>query len=145
MNAYTTTQNNGLPCYAHKQKHMASDHIYVQTKFSNKLVNQIVDTELIHTNTETHHIYHIKRHNTPIIIIIIIIIMSTKKKKILLSMLIIYIYIYMLPPWGGCPSPRACGAYLRADIISISLVVGHCVSLKVLIPINWLINPKIFM
>ena len=52
------TQNNGLP---HKpiptnKKHMANDHIHVQTKFSNKSINHTVETGLIHTNTETHHI-----------------------------------------------------------------------------------------
>ena len=36
---------------------MTNGHIYVQTKFSNKLVNHVVETELIHTNIETHHIY----------------------------------------------------------------------------------------
>ena len=40
--------------YIHK--HMASDHIHVRTKFSNKLINHTVETNLIHTNTETHHI-----------------------------------------------------------------------------------------
>ena len=51
-----TTQNNGLPpqTYLYKQKHMASDHIHVRTKFSNKSINHIVETGLIHT--ETHHI-----------------------------------------------------------------------------------------
>ena len=55
---YTTTQNNGLPPQTcpYKQKHIASDHIYVQTKFSNKSINHTVKTKLIHTNTETHHI-----------------------------------------------------------------------------------------
>jgi hypothetical protein len=45
---------------------MASGHIHMQAKFSNKLVNHTVETKLIHTNTKTHHIYLIKRHNTPI-------------------------------------------------------------------------------
>ena len=50
--------NNGLPPQTclYKQKHMASDHIHVRTKFSNKSINHTVETDLIHTNTETHHI-----------------------------------------------------------------------------------------
>ena len=35
---------------------MTSDHIHVQTKFPNKSINHTVETSLIHTNTETHHI-----------------------------------------------------------------------------------------
>ena len=38
----------------------------VETKFSNKSINHIVETDLFHTNTETHLIYFIKRHKTPI-------------------------------------------------------------------------------
>ena len=56
---YTATRNNGLPpqtCF-YKQKHMASDHIHVRTKFSNKSINHTMETGLIHMNTETHHIY----------------------------------------------------------------------------------------
>ena len=55
---YTVIQNNGLPPQTcpYKQKHMASDHIHVRTKFSNKSINHIVETGLIHTNTEIHHI-----------------------------------------------------------------------------------------
>ena len=55
---YTAIQNNGLPpqTCSYKQKHMASDRIHVWTKFSNKSKNHIVETSLIHTNTETHHI-----------------------------------------------------------------------------------------
>ena len=61
-----TIQNNGLSRYPHMQKHMVSGHTNVQTKFSNKLVNHTVETELIHINTETYHIYLIKSLNTPI-------------------------------------------------------------------------------
>jgi hypothetical protein len=52
------TQNNGLPpqTYPYKQKHMANDHIHMQTKFSNKSINHTVETGLIYTNTETNHI-----------------------------------------------------------------------------------------
>ena len=88
---------------------MVSGHIHMQTKFSNKLVNHTVETELIHINTETHHVYFIKSDNT-------LIknknknknknkIMYTNKKNILLSILILYIYIllifffHLLPPW----------------------------------------------
>ena len=55
---YMATQNNSLPPQTcpYKQKHMASDHIYVRTKFSNKSINHTVETGLIHTNTETHYI-----------------------------------------------------------------------------------------
>ena len=55
---YMTTQNNNLPPQTcpFKQKHIASDHIHVRTKFSNKLINHTVETSLIHTNTETNHI-----------------------------------------------------------------------------------------
>ena len=42
---YMTTQNNGLPCYPHKQKHMASGDIHVQTKFSNKSVHHTVEID----------------------------------------------------------------------------------------------------
>ena len=35
---------------------MASDHLHVRTKFSNKSINHTVETGLIHTNTKTHHI-----------------------------------------------------------------------------------------
>ena len=56
------TQNNVLP---HKQKHMTSGHIHVRTKFSNKSINHTVETGLIHTNTETHHIYLIKSTTLP--------------------------------------------------------------------------------
>jgi hypothetical protein len=61
-----TTQSNDLPRYPHMQKHMASGHINVQTKFSNKLINHTVKIKLIHINTETYHIYLIKSQNTPI-------------------------------------------------------------------------------
>ena len=35
---------------------IANDHIHVRTKLSNKSINHIVKTDLIHTNTKTHHI-----------------------------------------------------------------------------------------
>ena len=63
---------------------MANGHIHVQTKFSNKSINYTVGTDFIHTNTETIHIYLIKRHNTPIKKLCILI------KNILLYMLIIF-------------------------------------------------------
>jgi hypothetical protein len=50
-------QNNGLPPQTcPKQKHMVSDYIHARTKFSIKSINHTVETSLIHTNTETHHI-----------------------------------------------------------------------------------------
>ena len=55
---YTAIENNDLSpqTCSYKQKHMSSDHIHVQTKFSNKSINRTVETGLIHTNTEIHHI-----------------------------------------------------------------------------------------
>ena len=29
--------------------------------------------------------------------------------------LIIFFFLHLLPPWGGCPSPWACGAYPMAE------------------------------
>ena len=59
------TQNNGLPpspsqICPYKQKHIASGYI-----ISNKSVNHIVETDLIHINTETHHIYLTKNTTLP--------------------------------------------------------------------------------
>ena len=55
---YTVTQNNSLlpQTCSYEQKHMASGHIHVLTKFLNKSIKHTIETSLTHTNTETHHI-----------------------------------------------------------------------------------------
>ena len=52
---HITRQHKIMAC-PYKQKHMASDHIHVRIKFSNKSINHTVETSFIHTNTKTHHI-----------------------------------------------------------------------------------------
>ena len=133
---------------------MTSGHIHVRTKFSNKSINHTVETGLIYMNTETHHIcltyILLKTQHSH----------NQKKKCKLINFFIcrlIYIYIYisfylylytnnfffnvyyffflhLLPPWGGCPSPWACGAYPRAMHVGVKRVIGRgckCVGLRV--------------
>jgi hypothetical protein len=52
---HITRQHKIMAC-PYKQKRMASNHIHVRTKFSNKSIDHTVETSFIHTNTETHHI-----------------------------------------------------------------------------------------
>ena len=97
----------------------------MHTKFLNKSINHIVETDFIHTNSETRHIYLIKRHNTPI--------KNKKLKKMYTNKSIstnnsIYIFYFMytiiiiifslVAPIRGLPKPKGLWGLPHADCAS---------------------------